>query len=181
MIPLAKLVVAPHIEEAGVDEAQNLYYGAEFGQVRVRHVDGAWGSIDTGTLDEITAVHAMGSHMVVGTLRGALLASGDSVQSWTPLRRLGGDEIVVDIDHVGARWLVLAAQSAGQPNPWMLAGRLRVYSAAQDDLSDLAPLKDFSIPKNMFGRVGGVPQSLVGRMASKYYIVNTQHFGSEER
>jgi len=79
----------------------------------------------------------------------------------------------VDIDHVGARWFVLAAQSAGQRNPWKLAGRLRVYGAAQDDLSDLAPIKDFQIPKNMYGRVGGVPQSLVGRLAGESYFVNT--------
>lgn len=173
LTPLAKLAVAPRVEEAGVDDGQNLYYGADFGQIRVRHTDGTWGSIDTGTLDEITAVAAKGSHLVAGTLRGALLASTDSVQSWSPVRRLDGDEIVVDIDHIGARWFVLAAQSAGQPNPWTLAGRLRVYSGTRDDLSDLAPFKDLAIPKNTFGRIGGYPQSLVGRVAGKSYLVNT--------
>jgi len=81
LTPLAKLAVAPQTEEAGIDEAQNLYYGAEFGQIRVRNVDGAWGSIDTGTLDEITAVGAKSTRLVAGTLRGALFASADSGQS----------------------------------------------------------------------------------------------------
>jgi hypothetical protein len=173
LMPLARLAVAPRIEEAGVDEALNFYYGADFGQVRVRHADGVWGSIDTGTLDEITAVSAKGTRLVAGTLRGALLAGADSGQSWSPLRRLDRDEIVVDIDHVGARWFVLAAQSAGQRNPWMLAGRLRVYSSARDDFADLAPIKDFVIPKNMFGRIDGFPQSLVGRVVGASYFVNT--------
>ncbi|MFC4311790.1 hypothetical protein ACFPN2_22085 [Steroidobacter flavus] len=173
LIPLARQAVAPMVEEPGVDGQSNLYYGADFGQIRVRHADGTWGVVDSGTLDEIASVEGSDSRLVAGTRRGQILTSPDLGATWTLVKHLDRDEIVADIDRVGPRWFVIAPQSAGLADPWTLAGRVRVYSGVADDLSDLALLKELSIPKNTFGRLVGVAQPIVGQAQGTTYLINT--------
>jgi hypothetical protein len=172
LIPLARQAAAPLVEEPGVDGQSNFYYGADFGQIRVRHADGTWGVVDTGTLDEIAGVEGSDSRLAAGTRRGLILTSPDLGATWTQVKQLGRDEIVADIDRVGTRWFVIAPQSAGLADPWTLAGRVRVYSATADDLSDLALLKEFSIPKNTFGRLIGIARPIVGQAQGNTYLIN---------
>jgi hypothetical protein len=170
---LARLAVAPATEESATDSARNLYFGADFGQLRVRHPEGTWGSIDTGTLDEITAVGAADDRIVAGTLRGSLLMSADRGGSWSRVRSLNRDEIVVDIDHAGEAWVVLTAHTSPGVNPWGPVQQLRVYLAKDPGLSDLAISKDFPLPQLYSARILGVSDALVGQVIGSAYIVNT--------
>lgn len=171
-IPLARQTVAPLVDEPGVDGQSNFYYGADFGQIRVRHADGTWGVVDAGTLDEIASVEGSDSRLVAGTRRGQILTSPDLGATWTQVKQLDRDEIVADIDRVGTRWFVIAPQSAGLADPWTFTGRVRVYSGTADDLSDLAQLKEFSIPKNTFGRNIGIALPIVGQAQGSTYLIN---------
>jgi hypothetical protein len=53
-----------------------------------------------------------------------------------------------------------------------LAGRVRVYSGTADDLSDLALLREFSIPKHTLGRIIGIAQPIVGQAQGNSYLIN---------
>lgn len=170
---LARMTVAPHTEESAVDREGNLYFGADFGQLRVRHPDGTWGSIDTGTLDEITAVGADGDRIVAGTLRGSLLLSTDRGGNWRRIRSLDSDEIVVDIDRAGGTWIVLTVRAGTGQSPWGSVHGLRAYVAKGDDLGDLSGSRDFVLPLVPLERVRGVSDTLVGQVIGNEYIVNT--------
>lgn len=170
---LARLAVAPRTEESASDRAGNLYFGADFGQLRIRRPDGTWGSIDTGTLDEITAVGADGDCIVAGTLRGLLLMSTDAGRSWHRIRSLDRNEIVVDIDRAPHAWVVLTARTGTGVNPWGPVQGLRAYLAHREDMDDLAPSKDFTLPQLYSARTRGMSDALVGQVAGGAYIVNT--------
>jgi hypothetical protein len=169
---LARLAVAPRTEEAAADGAGNLYFGSDFGQLRVRHQDGTWGSIDTGTLDEVSAVDADGERIVAGTLHGLLLTSADRGQSWQRVRALDRNEIVMDIARAGGTWMVLTARTGKGVNPWGPIQQLRAYAAKREDLEDLAAARDFpvSLP---FARILGRSDSLVSQVVGGAYMVNT--------
>jgi hypothetical protein len=169
---LARLAVAPSTEEAAVDRAGNLYFGADFGQLRVRHQDGTWGSMDTGTLDEISAVGADGERIVAGTLHGQLVTSADRGQSWQRVRALERNEIVVDIDRAGDTWMVLTAVIGKGVNPWGPVQQLRAYAGKHEDLDDLAVAKEF--PVSLISvHILGRSDSLVGQVVGGAYVVNT--------
>ncbi len=173
LLPLARLAAVPRVEEPGVDSGANYYFGADFGQLRVRRNDGTWAAVDTGSLDEVTAVEASGDRIVVGTFRGAILASADAGKTWKRIRRPETQEIVVDIDHVGDRWFVLAVPSTGQQFPWITDGPLHIYTAAGDDLNDLSSMTVFALPKQTLVRAIGSPPRIVGNVGSHGYYVNT--------
>jgi hypothetical protein len=169
---LARLAVAPRTEEAAADRAGNLYFGSDFGQLRVRHQDGTWGSMDTGTLDEISAVGADGERIVVGTLHGQLITSADRGQSWRKVRSLDSNEIVVDIDRAGDTWMVLTARTGKGVNPLGPVERLRAYAAKHEDLGDLAASRDFAVSL-VSVKIEGRSDSLTGQVVGGAYIVNT--------
>jgi hypothetical protein len=169
---LARLAVPPATEEAAVDGAGDLYFGADLGQLRVRHPDGTWGSVDTGTLDEITAVAADGDRIVAGTLRGLLIMSTDRGQSWQRLRPLDPGEIVVDIDHGHGAWIVLSVLTDEGETPWGPVRQLRVHVARHEDVDDLAAARQFPAQIES-ARILGVSDALVGQLVDGAYIVNT--------
>jgi hypothetical protein len=160
LLRLAKSAVPPQADNAATDAQSNLYYGAELGQVRVRKPNGEWGTLDTGSLRTVTAVAAHDATLVAGFENGAIRVSKDAGTSWTKVAALSRDEAVVDIDRVGARWIV-ATRRVDEPSAEGWAGpmnQVKVYAAAQADFSDLASIKTLGpFPSNqrMYSRVHG--------------------------
>jgi hypothetical protein len=186
LMTLAKSAMPPRVEESAIDASSNLYYGADLGQMRVRHPDGTWGSLDTGVLTEISAVEVSGQQIIAGTLRGQLLSSTDGGQSWRVARALDAHEAILDIDRAGSRWLVLAAPFVDTPAPtgyvasvpgtprvWTLKDSLHVYSGTLDDFTDLALLKDIPMAPSWYAHWRGASESSVGHVVGGAYLLNT--------
>jgi hypothetical protein len=148
--------VPPLTDEQAADSEGRLYYGAELGQVRVRARNGEWTSLDTGTLQRVTAVEVSGRKIVAGTVRGEIRTSDDG-KTWRRHFSFAADEAVVDIDRVGDRWIVLTAKLLASNLVTGPAGTqvqavdlLKVYSATGDDLAGMAPLRDLVLPDKTF-------------------------------
>jgi len=129
---LAKASVPPLTQTAVADAQGNLLYGADLGQIRVRHPDGSWTSIDTGVLATVTALDRRDELLVAGYDNGWIRSSADEGKTWTSVATLASEEPVVDVSWSGKRWL---ATTFG-------AGRVvNVYASAHDSPADLAPVQ----------------------------------------
>ncbi|CAN7265156.1 hypothetical protein [Rhizobacter sp. LjRoot28] len=139
LLRLARTAAAPGTDEVGADRDGNVYWGAAFGQVRKRSATGEWSSVDVGTLQAITAVEADGEQLVVGTDRGEILAVSRDGGSRRKLASLGAQRTILDIDRVGARWFIIAAEvkpgTVALPSPKVLW--YEVHTTTNEDLSGL--------------------------------------------
>lgn len=172
---LAKLTVAPSTEQSAVDDQGNLYYGADLGQLRVRGAGGEWRSVDTGTLDSITAVAASGRQLVVGTAAGSIRVSDDAGETWRQASQLPAGDIVIDVDRVGEHWLLLVATTARNDRLPMLrcANEIKVYSTPADP-GELSFLHLVTTAKAAPLRLGGMSDPFAGVVSGQYYLVNAQ-------
>lgn len=135
----------PTRDDAAVGEDGRLYFGADFGRIRVREADGRWHTLDTGALADITAVEWHAGRLLAGTERGVLLASTDDGATWSTLRRFDANEAIGDVDHAGGRWFVTTTHRAYNPKSRMYSSvRTTLYVAAEDDLSDLSESARFA-------------------------------------
>ena len=148
--------VPPQTDEPGSDADASLYYGAELGQIRVRKRDGQWVSLDTGTLQAITAVEVNGRSLVAGTARGEIRISEDG-KTWQRRFSFAPEESVVDIDRIGSRWIVVTARLTTLVTPYMAPGvtmqstdLIKVYSTTKEDVSDLALLREIALKEKIF-------------------------------
>ncbi len=143
---LALTGVPPQTDEPGIDAAGTLYFGAALGQLRTRTRNGEWGSVDTGTLQTITAVEVHGNRLMAGTSDGTIRVSDDGGATWRQLVAVDASSSVVDIDHVGNRWIVITANMLATPLPAHIRNvkRWKVYGASNPTLSDLTPLREAS-------------------------------------
>lgn len=139
LLRLARTATVPATDEVAVGEDGAVYWGAALGQLRARAPDGTWSSVDTGTLQAITAVEMNAGRLVAGSDRGEILVGSPGRPDWRRVASLGADRTILDIDRVGTRWMVIAAEikpaGAGLPAPqiqWF-----EVYTSTADDLSGL--------------------------------------------
>jgi hypothetical protein len=134
----------PTRDEAAVGEQGRLYFGADFGRIRVREPEGRWRSLDTGTLADVTAVAWRDGLLLAGTDRGTLHASQDGGLTWTLQRRFDRNELIGDVDRVGDRWIVSTTHREYTSRMRRAASvRTTVYAATADDFSDLVELARF--------------------------------------
>ncbi|WP_445145246.1 hypothetical protein [Dyella sp. Tek66A03] len=162
--------VTPPITDRGVtDAAGNLYFGADFGQVRIRHPDGSWDGVGIDTLHGITAVAYVDQTLVAGSDNGVLRESTDGGHSWRDIRSFGADEAIVDIEQEGKKWVVTTAHQVPLPLSRKGTDRLSVYVAQQGGLEALNKAREFPLDaKNMLGWMGADGQLVQGA-----YYVNT--------
>lgn len=163
---LALQALPPQTDEPAVDAEGRLYFGADYGQLRVRSADGRWSAIDTGTLQSITAVEADGGRLVAGTASGAILAAESAGAPWRKVGSVDASESVVDIDHAGSRWLVMTAVVKPFPTNRELktTQRIKLYASDSADLGQLRLLKEFSWEGLIFLQRGmGLRAQLVGQ------------------
>ena len=146
MYLLALTALPPQAEEPAVDDKGNLYFGADLGQVRKRARDGSWTSLDTGTLQSITAVAAHGTRLLAGTQRGAILASDDGGKTWRQTAATKGGEAVLGMDRVGATWIVSTAKLTLHPLfGFHMPGQLDILMTTSDDLGGLVLSKQVKV------------------------------------
>jgi hypothetical protein len=171
---LAKLAVAPDVDEPGVDPEGNSYYGADFGQLRVRRVNAEWQTLDTGTLASIAAVEIHGDRMFAGTADGAIRSSDDRGQTWREVARVGEGETLLDIDVAAERLLVLAATTTRDHRfPRIKYGaQIKLYSATADQPNDLAFVRVIANVKQVRLRVPGISDAFAGQAVGDIYYVN---------
>jgi hypothetical protein len=159
----AVATMPPQTDEPAGDASGNLYYGADLGQIRMRARDGQWSSLDTGTLQTITAVEVSGRALVAGTSRGEIRVSEDG-RTWRRAAVVAEDESVVDIDRVGDRWIVVTARVTSQPAPPTAGGQfqttdhVKVYSSTAADLGGLALLREIPLTDKVFLLRGMTPR-----------------------
>jgi hypothetical protein len=171
---LAATAIPPQTEEPGVDDRGNLYYGAELGRIRVRSPAGQWSSLDTGTLQTVTAIETYRGGLVAGTSQGDIRVSRDG-KNWEKRFAFSESETVVDIDRIGERWIVLTTRITSTPIPTMIdvyihsVDSLKVYTTTADDLATLRLLREINLPEKLFLVFG---MGVRGQHAAGTYYVN---------
>jgi hypothetical protein len=163
---LAKAAMPPLTDEPSIDAQANLYYGADFGQIRFRKPTAEWGAIDTGTLNAVTAVEVYSASIIAGFENGIIRGSDNGRTNWKQLASLGPDESVVDIDRVDNHWFVTTARLIPNPYGSHSVDQVNVYVARKSDFSDLSNIKQVSIKTpNFFLKVRG-------EAVNNFYYVN---------
>lgn len=119
---LAKASVAPTTQVALTDGQGDLLYGADLGQIRVRHPDASWTSIDSGVLATITALARRDDLLVAGYDNGRIRTSVDGGKTWNAAAALPSDEPVIDISWSGKHWLATTFGASKAVNVYASAG-----------------------------------------------------------
>ena len=164
-----KAVTPPMYVEAAVDNASDLYFGADLGQMRVRHADGTWGNIGIDTLHTISAVEFSDNALYAGSDNGHLRVSKDSGANWALLKSFGEDEAIIDIDYEAGVWVVATARQIVSANGVATSDRISVYVSKHDDFSDIVKSRDFVLTqKNFIGWFGAH-----GQLAKGAYYIST--------
>lgn len=151
-LALAKEAQPPFSRTPSRDVNGNLYFGASLGQIRVRSVNGVWGHLDTGTLDDITAVECAGQTLLAGTSGGLILQSRDGGTSWHRLAALERGLVVEDVRHVATSWIVVGSHKekvfdSASGLDKLKSESLKVYVAKSADLADLAVVNELPVTK----------------------------------
>lgn len=134
---------SPPLPQVGVaDDQGNLYYGADFGQVRRRSPDGQWKALDTGTLVKVTAIARHGTTLVAGYEDGSIRQSTDGGLSWHQVTSLDCANSVVDVSWSGTRWIATSVDMSLDANTFAHAGKFCFYASSDDDIAGLAKIKE---------------------------------------
>jgi len=170
MYNLAMTALPPQVEEPAVDVHGNLYFGAELGQVRVRRNDGTWSSLDTGTLQAITAVASFGTRLIAGTSRGMFRASDDGGQRWRQIAAVSEGEAILDIDRVGSRWLIITSRLTSVPRTprFNQVKQLNVYTTTSNDFASLSLIRQIDLPNEVHLWLSSGPKGQV--WGNSYYV-----------
>jgi hypothetical protein len=152
------------------DTRGNLYFGAELGQVRMRHPTGEWSTLDTGSLHPVTAFVAAGDALVAGMDNGALRVSHDEGMHWEEVARLDcGGGRVTDVEFSGSHWAATVINgfemiNEGYPH-FFWHTRVCAYASEDADIKHLVERKSMDVDR--FKSVGAGSQ-LTG---DAYYTV----------
>jgi hypothetical protein len=110
MLELARASSLPVMDFPYAGSDGSLYYGAEFGQIRVRQANGQWTAWDTGTLRSVTALTKRDATWFAGYEDGRIRSSADGGKTWQVVGRVPGNESVQDLVWTGERWLVFSVR-----------------------------------------------------------------------
>ncbi len=139
-LKLAKSGVPPITLDPGSDELGTLYYGAELGQIRTRTPKGEWASIDTGVLNQVTSVRAVGEVIYAGFDDGTIRLSRNHGITWaeTAFEAIGYS--IEDIAKVGDDWVITAFKRGLPSNGFESAYQLRTFVGKMNDLSGMTAI-----------------------------------------
>ncbi|WP_158300884.1 hypothetical protein [Chromobacterium sp. ATCC 53434] len=99
----------PPITHSGVNGLHGeQYFGAELGQIRVRDMNGSWSSLDTGTLDSITAIAIENQTVVAATNQGKIFKKNN--KQWKNVAVLPEKIQILGLTHTSEGWLILAGK-----------------------------------------------------------------------
>ena len=139
-LKLAKSGVPPLTLDPGSDELGTLYYGAELGQIRTRTSKGEWASLDTGVLNVVTTVKAVGEVIYAGFDDGTIRLSRDRGLTWTETAFEASGCSVEGISKVGDDWIVTAFKRGLPSNGFESAYQVRTFVGKLEDLSGMTAL-----------------------------------------
>jgi hypothetical protein len=168
-LALAKTGMPPLSDEPAIDTKSNLYFGAALGQVRVRSSEGAWSSLDTGTMEHISSVAWINGTLLAGSYNGVLRSSSDGGTHWTRLASVETSEAIVGINRAGGRWLIVTTHPTTTMQDVPSANALKIYLAEKDDLSDLAVVRRVVFDDKA---AAGHWRGADARVAGDFYFVN---------
>lgn len=157
---------SPPLPQAGVaDDQGNLYYGADFGQVRRRSPDGQWNALDTGVLAKVTAIARHGTALIAGYEDGSIRQSSDGGISWHQVTSLDCANSVVDVSWSETRWLATSVDMSMDANAFVHVGKFCFYASSGDDMAGLAKIKEMqsSVPN-----MTALPHAVVS--AGSYWV-----------
>jgi hypothetical protein len=124
---IAKATVPPVTQTALVSAQGNLLYGADLGQIRVRHPNGVWTSMDTGLLASVTSLARRGNLLVAGYDNGLIRTSSDGGMTWINAGTIPGGDSIIDISWSGKRWLATTSSRANIVSVYATAGDSLVH------------------------------------------------------
>jgi len=170
---IALTAIQPEEMEVAMDEAGNLYYGGDLGQIRVRNKTGQWSSLDTGSLKPVTAVEYHDGALYAGMLDGKIRITRDQGKTWRVLNLLDDKEAIVDIDKTENGWLIMSSGSSNPPQPSILFGVRRsveeviLYQAIGQEPDNLVIVTKKKYPEGPFNVIPSINGTQV---ADDYYF-----------
>ncbi|PMQ03057.1 hypothetical protein DyAD56_20255 [Dyella sp. AD56] len=166
---LARSIARPMYSHPAEDGQGNIYFGADLGQIRVRHEDGTWSGLSVDTLHSVSGVAFVEGSLYAGSDNGVLRSSDDSGKHWSDIRTFGDDQAIIDIEHEGNAWIVATAHQVLQPSGVVAADQIVVYVSPQGGLEKLEKSREFPLEKQMPGSWGGA----MGQLVHGAYFINT--------
>jgi hypothetical protein len=163
---IAKEGMAPNTDDVGIDASENLYFGADLGQIRVRSQSGLWSSIDSGSLNQVTSVETTATTIYAGYENGTIRSSKDVGKTWVTLKKFATDESILDIDYVNSRWMIITGKYkfTGFVNT---LSQISVYTSTKPDLSDATSIYSESYADPTWGVV------VRGEYSNGFYYFNS--------
>ncbi len=159
---LARSVTAPLYIHPAQDPGGNFYFGADLGQIRIRHADGNWSGIGMDTLHSLSAVAYVDGVLYAGSDDGVLRSSADGGQTWHDVRSFGKDQAIIDIEHEDTTWIVTTAHQLLTDNGAVRPDEMTVYTTQQGGLDALEKSREFLLEKKLLGWVGAMGQLVHG-------------------
>ncbi len=159
-------VTKPLYVHPAQDPNGNFYFGADLGQIRVRHADGSWSGIGIDTLHSISAVAYVDGVLYAGSDNGVLRSSADGGKSWRDIKSFGEDEAIIDIEHEDTTWIVATAHQVLLGTGGTTADGMTVYLSQQGGPGTLEKSREFPLEKKLLAWFGAMGQLVHG----SYYI-----------
>jgi len=154
--------IAPPLSRHPAEDAEaNFYFGADLGQIRIRHPDGSWGGVGMDTLHGISSVAYVDGVLYAGSDNGVLRSSADGGHSWRDIKAFGEDEAIVDLEHEDTTWIVTTAHQV-LSRIGMTPDNLTVYVSQQGSLESLEKSRDLPLEKRPLGWFGATAQLVHG-------------------
>lgn len=119
---VAKATVPPVTQTAVIDAQGDLLYGGDLGQIRVRHPNAIWTSMDSGLLASVTSLVRRGDLLVAGYDNGRIRTSSDGSETWINAATLPSGAPIIDISWSGKRWLATTLSRAKVVSVYATAG-----------------------------------------------------------
>jgi len=150
-LDLALSSTPPNIMEPAKDAENNIYYGANLGQIRVHQSKGGWRSLNTGTLQKVTSVSINNNKIYAGSIDGKLRVSSDHGENWTLLREFK-NQAISSIKKVPQGWMIITARHNNYSD--IFDTFLNIKSTqlwfSNDDFNVLKKLKQTAISKDSY-------------------------------
>lgn len=137
----------PIMSQPAIGPSGSLYYASELGQIRKRDTTGSWSTLDTGSINDLSAVGYFKNHLIAGDVSGNIKVSSNGGVNWTMIDKVQTGEVIVDIDTSKDTWFVVTQKSDSGGNPtYINLAQVNVYMSKNTASGGLKLVK--SIPRD---------------------------------
>jgi len=134
----------PQDRDAPYDASSNRYFAAPLGQVRMRTAVGEWSTIDSGVLDDVTAVEHAQGELIVGFADGAVRIMSE-VGNWRDVSSHPEGLRILDVDYVDAVWMLTAGRYEIMRNGAVALTTLEVFRGDKPDFAVLEKVAEYPL------------------------------------